>query len=351
MGIYRQKRVHIKNEQPSIRQPKYRLIMRKLIPSWIRVPLIFFVIVALIEYNIESHGKPAILEQPALLLFVIFVLLLLIGIEGIVSSMDNILYQSLDEEGKKRYDAAQAKDPKFVSWIKRTYLKLLGSKPIELEHEIILDHNYDGIKELDNDLPPWWLYGFYATIIFAFVYLVKYEVFDADGQYDELKTEYAEAKEAIEEYKRTAKDLVDANTVEVLTDAKDLSAGKVIFDTNCVACHKADGGGGIGPNLTDNYWILGGGIKNVFHTISEGGRNGKGMIAWKQSLKPSEIAQVASYVLEFQGTTPAEPKEPQGDLWAPEGQTAPAETPEAPATPDETEAETMVDSTATAPVQ
>ena len=77
----------------------------------------------------------------------------------------------------------------------------------------------------------------------------------------------------------------------------------------------ADGGGGIGPNLTDNHWILGGGIKNVFKTISQGGRNGKGMIAWKQSLKPSEMAQVASYVLTLQGKTPANPKAPEGEIW------------------------------------
>ena len=125
----------------------------------------------------------------------------------------------------------------------------------------------------------------------------------------------AAAKIAIEEYKKTAKDLVDANTVELLTDASDLSAGEKIYTANCVACHMADGGGGIGPNLTDENWILGGGIKNVFSTVSEGGRDGKGMIAWKQTLKPAEIAQVASYVLTMQGTTPANPKAPEGDIW------------------------------------
>ena len=86
----------------------------------------------------------------------------------------------------------------------------------------------------------------------------------------------------------------------------------------CIACHKAGGSGGIGPNLTDDYWILGGGIKNVFHTISEGGRAGKGMISWKTDLKPSEIAQVASYVLNLHGTNPADPKEPEGELWVDE---------------------------------
>ncbi len=156
---------------------------------------------------------------------------------------------------------------------------------------------------------------------------MRYEILGAPNQVTELKNEYAEAQIAIDEYKKNAKDLVDFNTVELLTDDADLAAGKVIFDTNCVACHKADGGGGIGPNLTDNRWILGGGIKNVFKTVSEGGRDGKGMVAWKQSLKPAEIAQVSSYLLQFVGTTPAEAKEPQGDIiWPEETQETPAHT-------------------------
>lgn len=297
--------------------------MRRLIPSWIRVPLIFFIIYGLVEYFIESGDQPAFMEQPIIMLFLVLVLLILIAVEAIVSSMDNILYQSLDAEAKARYDAQKSNTPKFVAWIQKTYKKLLGSKPIAEEHEIILDHNYDGIRELDNNLPPWWLYGFYATIIFGAVYLVRFHVFDGENQYEELESEYAQAKIEIEEYKKTAKNLVDINTVTVLTDAADLKAGQVIFEENCVACHMADGGGGIGPNLTDEYWILGGGIKNVFQTVSEGGRNGKGMIAWKQSLKPLEMAQVSSYVLQFQGTTPAKPKAAEGEIWKEE--TAPAE--------------------------
>jgi cytochrome c oxidase cbb3-type subunit 3 len=192
---------------------------------------------------------------------------------------------------------------------------LTKSKAIEKEDEIILDHNYDGIRELDNVLPPWWVYLFYVTIIFAVVYLVRFQIVGDYTQEKEYIEEVAIAKAEIEEYKKTAKNLVDVNTVELLTDASDLEAGKAIFETNCVACHMADGGGGIGPNLTDEYWILGGGIKNVFNTISEGGRDGKGMVAWKNSLKPVEMAQVASYVLQFQGTTPANPKDPEGEIW------------------------------------
>lgn len=289
--------------------------MRQLIPGWVRIPVLFFLIALLAEFFIDSGLQPAFIEEPLVMLFLIFVLILLIGIEAIVSSMDNILYQSLDAEGKARYDMQKVRNPKLQAWFQKIYTKSLDSKSMEEEHDIILDHNYDGIRELDNNLPPWWIYSFYASIVFAAVYLVKYHVFDADNQYDELETEYAQAAIDIEEYKRTAKGLVDVNTVEVLTDASDLKAGQAIFEANCVACHMADGGGGIGPNLADNNWILGGGIKNVFKTVAEGGRAGKGMIAWKQSLKPLEMAQVSSYVLSFEGTTPANPKDPEGDIW------------------------------------
>jgi len=300
--------------------------MRRLTPSWIRVPVIFFIIVGLVEYFVDSGDQPAFIAQPIILLFLVLVLIILIGVEAIIASMENILYQSMDEEAKVRYDTSKVKTPKLFIWIRKIYLKLLDSKPIEQEGEIILDHDYDGIQELDNNLPPWWLYGFYATIIFAAVYLLRFHVFNGSNQYDELKTEYANAEKAIAEYKKTAKDLVDINTVEQLTDATSLANGKKIFMTNCIPCHKADGGGGIGPNLTDKYWILGGGIKNVFHTISEGGRDGKGMIAWSKSgLKPSDIEQVASYVLSLQGTTPAEPKGPQGELWVEESPETPTE--------------------------
>lgn len=292
--------------------------MRHLIPSFIRVPVVFFIIVGLVEYFVDSGDQPAFMEQPIIMLFLLLVLLILLAIEGIVGSMDNILYQSLDEEAKARYDAKRAEPSKLTIWIKDTYKKLLGSKPIEQEGEIILDHNYDGIKELDNSLPPWWLYGFYATIIFGVIYMVRYHVLNADDQFAEYEIEYAEAQRAIEEYKKTAKNLVDINTVEILTETADLNAGQKVFETNCVVCHMADGGGGIGPNLTDEYWILGGGIKNVFKSVSEGGRDGKGMVAWKASLKPLEIAQVSSYLLQFQGTTPANPKDPEGDIWVDE---------------------------------
>ncbi|ULC58906.1 c-type cytochrome [Flaviramulus sp. BrNp1-15] len=288
--------------------------MRNSVPSWVRVPIAFFIIFGAVEYFIDSGDKPAFVEYPAVLLFLLLVLLILIAIEGIVRALENIMLYKLDDEAKARFLAEKESKYKFT-WLKNTYKKLVGSKPIEEEGEIILDHNYDGIKELDNNLPPWWLYGFYISIIFAAVYLLRFHVFNGANQFDELETELADARLAVEEYKKTAKNLVDVNTVTQLTEAADLTSGKTIFETNCVACHMADGGGGIGPNLTDNHWILGGDIKSVFKTVSEGGRSGKGMISWKQQLKPLEMAQVASYVLTFQGTTPANPKAPEGDIW------------------------------------
>ena len=291
--------------------------MRKFIPSWVRVPVIFFIIFGVVEYVIDSGDKPAFVEYPAVLLFLLLVLLILIAIEAIVGALENVMLYKLDEEAKARFLAEKESSAQFT-WLKNIYTKLLGQKPIEVESEIILDHNYDGIKELDNDLPPWWKYGFYISIVFAVVYLLRFHVFNGYNQADELETELPDAKIAIEAYKKTAKDLVDVNTVTLLTDASDLSSGKATFEANCVPCHMADGGGGIGPNLTDDHWILGGGIKNVFHTISEGGRSGKGMIAWKAQLKPAQMAQVASYVLTLQGTTPANPKEAEGDVWVDE---------------------------------
>ncbi|MCL5244981.1 c-type cytochrome [Cellulophaga sp. 20_2_10] len=291
--------------------------MKNMTPWWIRIPVVFFIVFGLMEYFVDSGDKPAFITYPIVSGFLVLVLLILIATELIVRSIENVMFQTLPEEAKQKYLEEDTKKFEW-KWGKRVYSKLLGTKSIEEEHEIILDHNYDGIQELDNNLPPWWVYLFYAGIIFAVVYLARFHVFNDYDQILEYEQEVAAAKIEIEEYKKTAKGLVDVNTVELLTDAADIKAGKKIYTTSCVACHIVDGGGGIGPNLTDEYWLLGGGIKNVFNTISEGGRDGKGMVAWKQILKPLERAQVASYVLTLQGTTPAAPKEPQGDIWKPE---------------------------------
>ena len=157
---------------------------------------------------------------------------------------------------------------------------------------------------------------FYASIVFAVVYLVRYEVLGAANQEMEYAQSVKEAKRELAAFKSTSKEaIIDAETVTLLTSEGDLSRGKAVFNLNCAACHIADGGGGIGPNLTDKYWILGGGIKNIFATITNGGRDGKGMVAWGKTLKPKDVQKVTSYIISLQGTTPANPKAPQGDLY------------------------------------
>ena len=122
------------------------------------------------------------------------------------------------------------------------------------------------LKNLDNVLPPWWVYLFYGCVVFAIVYLVRFEVYGDYNQAEEFEAEMAQADLDIKEYLKTAPDMMDKETVTLLTDAADIAEGKALYTSNCVACHRADGGGAIGPNLTDEYWILGGGIKNVFNT-------------------------------------------------------------------------------------
>lgn len=292
--------------------------MKNKFPWYFRIPLLFFGIWGLMEFFIDGGNQPAFIAYPITQAFLMFILLLLISIELIINAIENVMFQTLSPEAQERYLNTESKPIVPFNWLRKLYLRLLGHNKQLPEEAIELDHNYDGIRELDNNLPPWWVYMFYATMIFGVVYLVRFHVISEYDQTQEFEQELAQAQIDIENYKKTAKNLVDINTVSLLTDASDLKAGKKIYESNCVACHMPDGGGGIGPNLTDTHWILGGGIKKVFGTISEGGRDGKGMIAWKQSLKPLEMAQVASYVIGMQGQTPANPKAAEGDIIWPE---------------------------------
>lgn len=289
--------------------------MKKLIPAYVRVPFIFFAAFAAMEYFIDSGDRPAFIKFPMVSLFLFVFLFLLIAIEITISAIDKITYQLLTEEQKAKLAEANAAGFKEGQWYEKLMKSLTKSEPIENEGELLLDHDYDGIKELDNNLPPWWVYLFYACVVFAVVYLVRFEIMGADDQEMELKKEMAQAKIEVDEYMKTAPDLTDEKTVTLLTDAAALAEGKTIYTTNCAACHRADGGGQIGPNLTDDQWILGGGIKNLFHTINNGGRDGKGMIAWKGTLKPKEMQKVASYIISLKGSNPVDPKAPEGEVW------------------------------------
>lgn len=289
--------------------------MKKLFPVYVRVPVIFFAVFVALEYFIDSGDRPAFIKYPMVSLFLFVFLFLLVVIEITVNAIDNITYHLLSDEQKAKLEEVTTMSITESQWYKNILKALTKTEPIENEGQLLLDHDYDGIKELDNTLPPWWVYLFYGCIVFAAVYLVRYEIMGGDNQEMELKNEMAQAKIDVAEYMKTAPDLMDEESVTVLTDASSLTEGKTIFTTNCVACHRPDGGGNIGPNLTDDHWILGGGIKNVFHTLEHGGRDGKGMISWKGTLKPIEMQKVASYVLSLKGSNPKDPKAPDGEIW------------------------------------
>jgi cytochrome c oxidase cbb3-type subunit III len=289
--------------------------MKKFIPVYVRVPVIFALVFMALEFFIDSGDRPAFIKYPLVSLFLAVFLFIQVAIEIVVLAIDRVTYAMLTDEQRAKFAEAESIDFSESEWYKKFRGFFIKTRPMEEECEIVLNHNYDGIQELDNVLPPWWVKLFYACIIFALVYLVRYHIVGDKDQKAEFETEMADARLAVEEYKKTAKDLIDANSVTLLTDGAELAKGKEIFNANCTPCHRPDAGGAIGPNLTDQYWLLGGGIKNVFHTITNGGRDGKGMVAWKGTLKPSEIQLVASYVLSLQGSNPKDPKEPQGDVW------------------------------------
>jgi cytochrome c oxidase cbb3-type subunit 3 len=198
---------------------------------------------------------------------------------------------------------------KNESAIDRLIKKLTKATPIEQESSVKLDHDFDGIQELNNPLPPWWTIGFVITVVISVFYIFYYTVQGKDSQYDEYKREMANAKAQVEKYKKD-NNIVDKNSVTLLTDKNDLAAGKEIYMKNCVACHLADGGGIVGPNLTDENWIYGCDIKTVFGIVNDG--TSQGMQSFK-TLGAKKVQQVASYVLSLKGTKPAKPKAPQGE--------------------------------------
>jgi len=174
----------------------------------------------------------------------------------------------------------------------------------------LMGHDYDGITEYDNDLPPWWKYGFYLTIVFAFVYVGYYHV-TKSGQLQTAEYE-TEMRQAALMASTVSDDPNQLTTYAALTAPADLAAGKSLFVTNCAPCHGANAEGKVGPNLTDEYWLHGGEINHVYKTIKFGVTS-KGMVAWKGKLAGKQILQVASYIQSLQGSKPAGAKEPQGE--------------------------------------
>lgn len=290
-----------------------------------RIPILLTILLVLgttilsaqAEAAVDPHGMERILGNTLLWLAgvviaaTIGVLLYLVNM-----LMDAQKLRMLQEHGvevMEKIGLTQKREP----WWKRFNKQAWQLVPMEKEKDILFDHEYDGIRELDNSLPPWWVAMFYITIVFAVAYLGYYHVTDYGvDQATEYAQEMERAEEAVQAHLAKQADRVDETNVVALLEPKDLELGQTIFNTYCSACHGMLGEGGVGPNLTDNYWVHGGDITAVFKTIKYGVPE-KGMIAWNTQLRPVEMQKVASYIMTLVGTTPPNPKEPQGEEYIP----------------------------------
>lgn len=258
---------------------------------------------AAVSNSIGGMSKTLFYTMSSVLFLELFVILaLLVNIRFLVKN-----------EKAKFAGAPVTGGRKVLTW----WEKFNKFKSIEQEADIDLGHDYDGIRELDNRLPPWWLYGFYITIIFAGIYLWRFHVsHTGPSSREEYETSVAQAEVKIKEYLKQKGESVDENTVTLLTDPADLAAGKTMFVATCAACHKPTGGGDVGPNLTDDYWLHGADVKSVFKTIKYGIN---AMPQWQNSYSNKQIAQLVAYVASLHGTNPPGAKGPQGTLVQPQG--------------------------------
>lgn len=263
----------------------------------------------------QAQGVEKAASGVDLILYVVLSLLIaMIGILIVVLFQVILLYKKLTIGGKAG-DATAAPVSSGQWWKK---FAGFGTALEEEKKILIMEHDYDGIHELDNRMPPWLRFLFIFTVLFAFVYLFYYHYSGwGDLQMAELEKEIAQAEVQKKAYLEKVGASIDETSVTTLTDPAAIKEGATIFGEKCAACHGPDGGGTVGPNLTDNYWLHGGGIKDIFKTIKYGVPQ-KGMIAWEKQLPPMQIQKVASYIQSLKGTKPANPKEPQGDLYTEE---------------------------------
>ncbi len=270
---------------------------------------------ALLVPYVEQQAAADLLANPVTWIVVLVIFFILLSIAAVTEALNSIKYFVLRREGRLHELPQEEAETLQDDFFTRLWKRMQDAKPIERESEIELDHEYDGIRELDNNLPPWWLWGFYISIAFAVIYIFRFHILGtAPLSAEEYQEQLVQAEIQKAEYLKNAANLVDESNVVMLEDEALLAEGGKIFAKNCAVCHAADGGGGVGPNLTDIYWIHGGDIKDVFATVKYG-VPAKGMIPWKDQLNPSEMQKVSSYILSLQGTSPANPKEAQGDAY------------------------------------
>lgn len=265
---------------------------------------------AVAEVSQWKLGTVNLYSDILIITLIVVMITLLFAAVAVNKAMKSILNVTMPEVVKKEKEEKLQRAALRKNKLAATWRKLLGVRPMEEEKDLMIDHSYDGIVELDNPIPIWFNALFYGTIGFGLVYLLVYHVLGIGMNQDqEYQHEMALAEKQKQEYLAQAANLVDENTVEY--NAALAPAGKAIFTANCAACHGANGEGTIGPNLTDRFWLHGGEIKDLFKTIKYGVPE-KGMVPWEQTLTPGQIAEVASYIITLRDTKPANPKAAEG---------------------------------------
>lgn len=246
------------------------------------------------------------------IVMIVALITILIGLKAIVKQRR----AELGLQDESEIIPAQPGEENVGFW-GRFWNRFNSAVPIAKEAEVATSHEYDGIRELDNQLPPWWLYGFYISIIFSVIYMLHYEVLGTgETQHEEYVAQMKEANEQVDAYLASMAEEEGPIEMELLTDATALAGGAQVFKTNCAQCHAQDGGGmqGLGPNLTDKYWKHGGDFESILKVVQVG-ISGTSMIPWETQLRPKQMQEVVSYVYSLEGTTPANPKEPEGELF------------------------------------
>lgn len=245
--------------------------------------------------------------------FVFLVALLVVLVAGYMVQVLNVFIRKAAEEKAAALGIPYVPEPGYWSTL---WDRINALKPVEKEAEIMLDHNYDGITELDNHLPPWWKWLFYLTIIWSIAYMIVYHITDSlplsDQEYQNEVTLAQEQKAKQLALKPAV--VIDENALQYSNDEVLIQSGRKVYVTNCASCHLANGEGSIGPNLTDEYWIHGGSIKDIYATIKNGVQE-KGMIPWGPVLSAEQIRDVSFYIMSIRGTNPANPKPPQGTIY------------------------------------
>ena len=247
--------------------------------------------------------------------FVMVVALIVLAVSVVVLRLLKVIVK---QEAVKLAEAKGETYEEEKSWWAQFLTKANDAVPVEREETIMLDHDYDGIRELDNHLPPWWKWLFYLTIVFGVVYMISYHLIGSRPLQDaEYQAEMAAAAEAqMARLASLPEDNIDETNVIFVDNPDAISKGKQVFINNCSQCHKELGEGGIGPNLTDDYWLHGGDIKSIFTSIKKGIPE-KGMISWEPLLSPTQMQNVSSYIMTLRGSNPPNAKAPQGTLFVP----------------------------------